>query len=60
VHARNVRLAPDVDLDSLARGTVGLTGADLRNLVNEAALLATREGKDQVEMIDFEQARDRV
>jgi cell division protease FtsH len=60
VHARNVRLAPDVNLDSLARGTVGLTGADLRNLVNEAALLATREGKDQVEMIDFEQARDRV
>jgi cell division protease FtsH len=60
VHARNVRLAPDVDLDSLARGTVGLTGADLRNLVNEAALLATREGKDQVEMIDFEQARDRI
>jgi cell division protease FtsH len=49
-----------VDLDSLARGTVGLTGADLRNLVNEAALLATREGKDQVEMIDFEQARDRI
>jgi cell division protease FtsH len=60
VHARNVRLAPDVDLDSVARGTVGLTGADLRNLVNEAALLATREGKDQVEMIDFEQARDRI
>jgi cell division protease FtsH len=60
VHARNVRLSSDVDLDSLARGTVGLTGADLRNLVNEAALLATREGKDQVEMIDFEQARDRI
>jgi len=60
VHARNVPLAGDVDLDYLARGTVGLTGADLRNLVNEAALLATREGKDQVEMIDFEHARDRV
>jgi cell division protease FtsH len=60
VHARNVPLASDVDLDYVARGTVGLTGADLRNLVNEAALLATREGKDQVEMIDFEHARDRV
>jgi len=60
VHARNVPLGPDVDLDYLARGTVGLTGADLRNLVNEAALLATRQGKQYVEMIDFEQARDRV
>jgi cell division protease FtsH len=60
VHARNVRLSPDVDLDALARGTVGLTGADLRNLVNEAALIATRENKEQVEMADFEQARDRV
>ncbi|MBI3465916.1 MAG: ATP-dependent metallopeptidase FtsH/Yme1/Tma family protein [Planctomycetes bacterium] len=60
VHARNVACSHDVDFDSLARGTVGLTGADLRNLVNEAALLATRQGKDQVEMVDFEQARDRV
>jgi cell division protease FtsH len=60
VHARNVPLSGDVDLDSLARGTVGLTGADLRNLVNEAALLATRQGKSAVEMVDFEQARDRV
>ena len=60
VHARNVPTGPDVDLDRVARSTVGLTGADLRNLVNEAALLATREGKEYVEMIDFEHARDRV
>jgi cell division protease FtsH len=60
VHARHVPLAPDVDLDYMARGTVGLTGADLRNLVNESALLAAREGKEQVSMIHFEQARDRV
>ena len=60
VHTRNVPLADDVDLESLARGTVGLTGADIRNLVNEAALLATRFGKDKVEMSDFEQARDKV
>jgi cell division protease FtsH len=60
VHTRNVPLADDVDLDQLAAGTVGLTGADIRNLVNEAALLATREGKDRVEMSDFEHARDKV
>merc|ERR1712096_228518 len=45
VHSRNVPLADDVDLEKLAAGTVGLTGADIRNLVNEAALWATREGK---------------
>lgn len=60
VHTRNVPLAEDVDLDQLAAGTVGLTGADIRNLVNEAALLATRKEKDRVEMIDFDQARDKV
>ena len=60
VHARHVPLAPDVDLDYMARGTVGLTGADLKNLVNEAALLAAREQKEQVSMVHFEQARDRV
>ena len=53
-------LADDVDLDSIARGTVGMTGADLRNLVNEAALLATREDKDKVDMRDFDAARDKV
>ncbi|HEY2895384.1 MAG TPA: ATP-dependent zinc metalloprotease FtsH [Pirellulales bacterium] len=60
VHVREVPLADDVDLDRLASGSVGLTGADIRNLVNEAALWATRKGKDKVDMDDFEHARDRV
>ncbi len=60
VHVRDVPLADDVDLDRMASGTVGLTGADIRNLVNEAALWATRNGKDKVDMDDFEHARDRV
>ena len=60
VHTRKVPLADDVDLERLARGTVGLTGADLRNLVNEAALWATRDDKDDVDQIDFESARDKV
>jgi cell division protease FtsH len=60
VHTRDVPLGPDVDLARLAAGTIGLTGADIRNLVNEAALWATRCGKDQVEMEDFEWARDKV
>ncbi|HEX3725477.1 MAG TPA: ATP-dependent zinc metalloprotease FtsH [Pirellulales bacterium] len=60
VHVRDVPLADNVDLDRLASGTVGLTGADIRNLVNEAALWATRNGKDKVDMSDFEHARDRV
>ena len=60
VHVREVPLADDVDLDRLAGGTVGLTGADIRNLVNEAALWATRHGKDAVTMSDFEHARDKI
>jgi cell division protease FtsH len=60
VHVREVPLADDVDLDRLASGTIGLTGADIRNLVNEAALWATRKGKDKVDMSDFEYAHDRV
>lgn len=60
VHTRNVPLADDVDLDSIARGTVGMSGADLANLVNEAALIATRENKDKVDMRDFDLARDKV
>ena len=60
VHCRGVPLADDVDLHRLAGGTVGLTGADIRNLVNEAALWATRQGKDKVDMSDFEIARDKV
>ncbi len=60
VHTRQTPLADDVDLDSIARGTVGMSGADLANLVNEAALLATREDKDKVDSADFEAARDKV
>jgi cell division protease FtsH len=60
VHSRNVPLADNVDLDRLAASSVGLTGADIRNLVNEAALWASRNGKDNVSMEDFEYARDKV
>jgi cell division protease FtsH len=60
VHVREVPLADDVNIEKLAAGTVGLTGADIRNLVNEAALWATRNNKDKVSMDDFEYARDRV
>ncbi len=60
VHVRDIPLDDDVDLERLAAGTVGLTGADIRNLVNEAALWATREDKTKVDMDDFEYARDKV
>src|SRR2546428_154703 len=60
VHTRNVPLAADVDLDVLARSTPGLVGADLANLVNEAALHAARTNRSSVVMDDFEQAFDRV
>ncbi len=60
VHTRNKPLADNVNLATLARQTMGMTGADLRNLCNEAALLATREGKLKVEQHDFERAADRV
>src|SRR5438552_5230516 len=60
VHARRIPLAPNVALNVLARGTSGFSGADLANLVNEAALLAARQDKKTVEMIDFENAKDKV
>ncbi len=60
VHTKRTPLAEDVDLAVLARGTPGFTGADLENMVNEAALLAARLGKERIEMIDFEQAKDKV
>ena len=60
VHMRKVPLAPDVDPRVVARGTPGFSGADLANLVNEAALLAARAGKRVVTMIDFENAKDKV
>jgi len=60
VHTRNKPLADDVNLESLARKMIGMTGADLRNLANEAALLATRENKNRIDRQDFERAADRV
>jgi len=60
VHVRKVPLAPDVDLKTVARGTPGFSGADLMNLVNEAALLAARRGKRLVTMAEFEDAKDKV
>jgi cell division protease FtsH len=60
VHTRNKPLADDVNLDAIARKVIGMTGADLRNLANEAALLATREGKAKIDRTDFERAADRV
>jgi cell division protease FtsH len=60
VHSKKIPLAEDVNLTLLARGTPGFTGADLENLVNEAALLAARLGKERVEMADLDQAKDKV
>jgi len=60
VHASKIALSEDVDLQVLARGTPGFSGADLANLVNEAALLAARQNKKKVEMEDFESAKDKV
>ncbi|MGB7950979.1 MAG: ATP-dependent zinc metalloprotease FtsH, partial [Candidatus Binatia bacterium] len=60
VHTRKVPLAPDVDVSVLARATPGFAGADLENLVNEAALLAARNNKEKVDMVDFELAKDKV
>jgi cell division protease FtsH len=60
VHTRRLPLADDVDLELLSRGTPGFAGADLENVVNEAALLAARSNKDRVAMHDFELAKDKV
>ncbi|MBU0514081.1 MAG: AAA family ATPase, partial [Proteobacteria bacterium] len=60
VHTRQKPLAGEVDLKILARGTPGFTGADLENMVNEAALLAARHNKDRISMIDLEGAKDKV
>src|ERR1022692_865248 len=60
VHTKRTPLSPDVDLDVIARGTPGFSGADLENLVNEAALLAARADKSQLDMGDFEMAKDKV
>ncbi len=60
VHSRDKRMGNDVDLGIMAKGTPGMSGADLANLVNEAALFAVRRGARVIERIDFESARDRV
>ncbi|MFT3921523.1 MAG: ATP-dependent zinc metalloprotease FtsH [Myxococcales bacterium] len=60
VHTKRTPLSPDVDLEIISRGTPGFSGADLENLVNEAALLAARQDKDSVAMADFELAKDKV
>ena len=60
VHVRNIPVADNVDLEKIARGTPGFSGADLANLVNEAALLAARQSKTKVENSDFEAAKDKV
>ena len=60
VHSRDKRMGPDADLEVMAKGTPGMSGADLANLVNEAALFAVRRGSAQIERIDFESARDRI
>ena len=60
VHSVGKRMGQDVDLDTMAKATPGMSGADLANLVNEAALFAVRRGSTHIERIDFENARDRV
>ncbi|MEA2783566.1 MAG: cell division protease FtsH [Rhodospirillaceae bacterium] len=60
LHCKNKKLAGDVDLDVLARGTPGFSGADLANLVNEAAIFAARDGRDTLTAKDFDDARDRI
>ncbi|MBN2418100.1 MAG: ATP-dependent zinc metalloprotease FtsH, partial [Deltaproteobacteria bacterium] len=60
VHSRKTPIADNVDIKILARGTPGFTGADIENMVNEAALMAARSGKNNLEMADFEEARDKV
>jgi len=60
VHTKHIPISENVNLDILARGTPGFSGADLANMVNEAALMAARDSKDAVEMEDFENAKDKV
>jgi cell division protease FtsH len=60
VHCRGKRLAPDVDLDAVARGTPGFSGADLANLANEAAIFAVRDNREVIARRDFDAARDRI
>jgi cell division protease FtsH len=60
VHGRDKKMADNIDLEDIAKGTPGMTGADLENLANEAALIATRENKDSIDKNDFDEARDKI
>jgi len=60
VHGRKVALHPEIDFEALAKATPGFTGAELANLVNEAALMAARKGRERILNVDFEKARDRI
>ena len=60
VHVKKIKMAPDVNLRTIARGTPGFSGADLANIVNEAALLAARKNKRIVTLLEFEEAKDKV
>jgi cell division protease FtsH len=60
IHIRNKKLAEDIELESVAKGTPGMTGADLENLANEAALIALRTNKEKIDMSDFDEARDKI
>ncbi|HXJ62611.1 MAG TPA: cell division protein FtsH, partial [Actinomycetota bacterium] len=60
IHAKSKPMGPDVDLDEVARGTPGFSGADLANLVNEAAIVAVRENRDRITQADFDAARERL
>jgi cell division protease FtsH len=60
IHIRGKKLAEDVELESVAKGTPGMTGADLENLANEAALIALRRNKEKIDMSDFDEARDKI
>ncbi len=60
LHAKKVKVDPEVDLNKIARGTPGFSGADLANLINEAAIIASKENKETVSIDDFEEARDKI
>jgi cell division protease FtsH len=60
VHTKDKKLAEDIDLESIAKGTPGMTGADIENLANEAALMAVRKGKKKIDTEDFDEAKDKI
>ncbi len=60
VHSKNIAISPDVELETIARSIPGFTGADIRNLVNEAALIAARKGNQLIDPVDFEEAKDKI